>query len=92
MADILAPEAFRFEVQGHRNQGPASQSRRLPERKPGPGDVRAPALLRGYSVLSACMGSTRDARHAGNRQATAATASSSPATAANTQGSSGCVS
>jgi hypothetical protein len=42
-----------------------------------------------YSVRNACMGSIRDALHAGTTQATAATASSVAATAAKIAGSSG---
>jgi hypothetical protein len=44
-----------------------------------------------YSVLSACIGFIREARHAGTRHASAATSSNVAATAANTSGSSGCV-
>ena len=44
-----------------------------------------------YSVLSACMGSSREARQAGTMKAAAATSSSVTATAAKTAGSSGCV-
>jgi hypothetical protein len=47
--------------------------------------------FRAYSVLSAFMGSSREARQAGTMQAIAATSSSVAATAAKTPGSSGCV-
>ena len=42
-----------------------------------------------YSVLKACIGSSREARHAGSRQANPATTSSVPLTATKTAGSSG---
>jgi len=42
-----------------------------------------------YSVRNACMGSIRDALHAGTRQASAATISSVAATAAKIAGSNG---
>jgi hypothetical protein len=45
-----------------------------------------------YSVLKACIGSSRDARHAGSRQASPATTSSVPLTATKTAGSSARVS
>ncbi len=47
---------------------------------------------RAYSVRSACMGSTREARHAGSMHARAATTRSIAATSAYTAGSTGCVS
>ena len=52
-------------------------------------DVGAECELRAYSVLRACIGSRRDARHAGTRQAIAATVSRVAATAAKTAGSNG---
>ena len=51
-----------------------------------------PIFARSYSALSACIGSSRDARHAGTIHANAATASSVAATAAKTAGSSGLIS
>src|SRR5581483_6262298 len=45
-----------------------------------------------YSVLSACIGSSRDAFHAGTMHASIAIASSVTITTANTAGSNGCVS
>lgn len=44
-----------------------------------------------YSARNACIGSRREARQAGARQAVIATSNSNPATAANTAGSIGCV-
>ena len=50
------------------------------------------AVISAYSLLSACIGSRREARHAGTMQANAATANSTAATAAKTAGSSGLIS
>jgi len=50
------------------------------------------AAISAYSLLNACIGSRRDARHAGTVHAIAATASSVAATTAKTAGSSGLIS
>ena len=54
--------------------------------------LREIAGISAYSALNACIGSRRDARHAGTVHANAATASSVAATAAKTAGSSGLIS
>jgi hypothetical protein len=55
-------------------------------------ETREIAGISAYSALNACIGSRRDARHAGTIHANAAAASSVAATAAKTAGSSGLIS